>query len=81
MSQTLTSGHLKHYGDDYAENARGIYYANTLDAVGKSKLLSDSTDDFDYVYRKVLLERSTCIPSLAGRDWESPNEGADESER
>lgn len=50
---------LRHWGDDLADNARGIYYADDLRAIDKSKLRGE-THEIDYVERRVLRYRNLC---------------------
>ena len=66
-------GSLRHYGDDLADNARGIYYADDLRAADKSRILLE-THKFDYVERRVLRYRKVFIPSFDGIDWNEPNQ-------
>ena len=72
------SAHLRRFGDDFADNARGIYYADGLKAADKSHLLDDlsSTEAFDYVHRRVLKYRNTFIPSFDNLDWNDPRQKA-----
>ena len=65
---------LRRYGDDFTDNARGIYYADEMHAIDRSKLLWDSngTEAFDYVYRHVLRRRRLFIPSSKGIGWHDP---------
>lgn len=71
-------GFLRHHGDDLADNARGIYYADDLRAGDKSKVLLGTDDDIGYVERRVLRYRKNFIPSFDGIDW---NESRQKSRR
>ena len=73
-SIAFPSGLLRHWAEDFAENARGIYYADDLRALDRSKISFGDPKEFDCIYPKVLEERNIFIPSLKGQDWNSPEE-------
>ncbi|KAL9630570.1 MAG: hypothetical protein Q9164_006346 [Protoblastenia rupestris] len=63
---------MKHYLSDWADNARGIYYADGLKALDRYMISSDDPNDFDFYRSQVLDERQSFIPSFRGVHMSAP---------
>ena len=59
------------WGVDFAENARGIYYADGLRGIDRLNISEDDSSKYDWYYPKLLSQRNTFVPSLKGIDWNS----------
>ena len=72
--QKLKSSVIRHWGTDYADNARGIYYSDDLRGIDRLNIMNRNPIRFDWYYEKVLSSRNVFIPSFRNLHWSEAHE-------
>lgn len=71
---------IKHWGNEFAENVRGRYFADDLRGTDKLHLMDDPCD-FDWYYPKVLSERRILSHPSKASTGKAPKKPSEELAR